>query len=147
MNHRLFRFCSRLFVSIYGRWPVFGEIRSSIAIIRRGDECLLQRRGDGLGWAFPGGCSWWWEDAEQTLRREVREETGLEVAAPRLLFVFHDRHYIPAMVSVFAAEADGEPRGSWEGDACWTSLAAARAGFFPAQQAVLDYLDGQKPPG
>jgi len=143
---RLFRFCSRLFVATYGRWPLFGELRSSIAIVRRGELFLLQRRSDDLGWAFPGGTAFFWESPEQTLRRELREETGVEARSLRLLFVYRDRHFVPSRISVFAVEAEGELRSSWEGEARWIPLADAIPEFFAAQQVVLDYLEGRSVP-
>ncbi|HUX67636.1 MAG TPA: NUDIX domain-containing protein [Terriglobales bacterium] len=146
LSPRLFRFCSRLFVATYGRCPVLGELRSSIAIVRRGDLFLLQRRSDNLGWAFPGGTACFWETEEQTLRRELREETGLEARSLCPLFVYHDRHFVPSRVSVFAVEAEGELRASWEGEPRWMRLADAVPDFFPAQQVVLDYIESQPVP-
>lgn len=140
---RTFRWVSRAVVGIYGTLPLFGELRSSIAVIRRGEEYLLQQRADDLGWAFPGGMAWFWESEEQTLVREVREETGLEPHEVEPWFIYHSRLYLPARISVFRAQAAGKPRGSWEGEASWQALTAEiRAHFFPAQAEVLRRLDG-----
>ena len=61
------------------------------ALIERDDLYLVERRVDDPGvWAFIGGTL---EDGEQlvtALHREVREETGFEVASVRLLGVFSD---------------------------------------------------------
>ncbi|MGH9393992.1 MAG: NUDIX domain-containing protein [Terriglobales bacterium] len=112
----LFRLCSRAFVAVYGRFPLFGDLRSSVAIIQRGDQFLLQHRSDGLGWAFPGGTALFWENPEQTLRRELLEETGMEMVSCRALFQYRDCAFVPSRISVFAAEVAGTPRGSWEGE-------------------------------
>jgi len=139
----IFRFCSRAFVAVYGRVPIFGELRSSIGVLRRGDEYLLQQRNDGLGWAFPGGVAWIWESDEQALRREIMEETGVTVGSARKLFVYRDTHYIPSLITVFAldaSDADGEARGSWEGDVQWRKLDDVRLHFFISQQPILEYL-------
>lgn len=134
----LFRCCSRVFTAVYGRWPVLGELPSSVAVIRRGGDFLLQWRSDGLGWAFPGGTARWRESPEHCLRRELREETGLELTDCRLWFTYSDGHYVPSRVSVFTATAIGEPRPSWEGRAEWRGLPAAP--FFKSQQTILDRL-------
>lgn len=144
---RTFRLVSRTVVALYGTLPLFGELRSSIAVIQHGEEFLLQRRADDLGWAFPGGMAWFWESEVQTLIREIREETALEPFEIQPWFVYHSRLYLPARISVFRAQAAGEPQGSWEGEACWRKLTPEiRSHFFPAQAEVLRRLDADSPP-
>ncbi|MBW8268515.1 NUDIX hydrolase [Caldovatus aquaticus] len=56
----------------------------------RGDAVLLVRRGKPprLGaWSLPGGAQRLGERAEEAARRELREETGIEVGPLRLLAV------------------------------------------------------------
>jgi ADP-ribose pyrophosphatase YjhB (NUDIX family) len=57
-------------------------------ILRNRDEVLLQRRTDLKCWGLPSGSVELNETALQALRREVREETGLEVrtAEPMALY-------------------------------------------------------------
>ena len=56
------------------------------------EECqvLLQKRGDSGLWGFPGGAVEPGESPETAAIREVREETGLEVAVGSLIGVYTD---------------------------------------------------------
>jgi ADP-ribose pyrophosphatase YjhB (NUDIX family) len=59
---------------------------------------LHQEEGEDF-WTFPGGRAEFGEPAEQTLKREMREEIGVEVEVVRLLwfvenfFFYADKHY------------------------------------------------------
>ena len=58
------------------------------AIILTSEGVLLQRRSDNNLWGLPGGSVEPGESVTDALMREVREETGLEVAATRLVGVY-----------------------------------------------------------
>lgn len=51
---------------------------------------LLIRRGDGRGWSLPGGVMEPGEPIVACVRREVREETGLDVEPLRLVGIYSD---------------------------------------------------------
>jgi ADP-ribose pyrophosphatase YjhB (NUDIX family) len=55
------------------------------ALIHDGERVLLARRRDSGWWNLPGGGMERGETVDEALRREVAEETGLEVAVRRLL--------------------------------------------------------------
>jgi len=69
------------------------------AVIQRADGAvLLVKRGrapEQGHWGLPGGKVDWMERVEDTVVREVREETGLRIALERLLCVVD--HFEPAL--------------------------------------------------
>lgn len=87
---------------------------ASVVVLRR-DAVLMVLRGrapfEGL-WSFPGGRAEPGEAAEQTARRELLEETGLEVGGLTRVGAFRPGgHTSPLILTVFAARAaGGEPR-------------------------------------
>ena len=54
---------------------------------------LLQHRTDDDTWDFPGGYMEPGESAQETARREVREETGLEIGEMALFNVFAGKEF------------------------------------------------------
>ena len=66
-------------------------VRPSVsAVIFSGDRLLLQRRADGGQWGLPGGSVEIGETVVAALTREVKEETGLDIAVGRLIGVYSD---------------------------------------------------------
>lgn len=83
------------------RHPVTGT--SIIAKLPDGRIAMLRRRDNGL-WSLPGGIVDWGEDVETVVRRELREETGLEVTKIlRLVGVYSDFDRDPRMHSICIA--------------------------------------------
>ncbi|MDQ4096000.1 MAG: NUDIX domain-containing protein [Actinomycetota bacterium] len=81
------------------------------AVIVRDDELLMVKRGNHPGkglWSLPGGRVEAREYLADALRREVAEETGLEVTVGELVGIFEvvgDPHYV---VLDFFARAEKE---------------------------------------
>jgi 8-oxo-dGTP pyrophosphatase MutT (NUDIX family) len=136
----LFSVLSHTGVAIYSRVPIFGHLRAAVAILKQGELYLLIERNDGRGYSFPGGLAMPWETAEQTVKREVLEETGLEIGESRLLFEYRASHEVPCMLSVFEAEASGELTDSWEGSPRWLSLNDVKDRMLPSQRDIINRM-------
>ena len=73
-----------------GHAPIFVNAASGI-IVNAAGAVLLQRRGGGErenAWSIPGGVMEIGERAQDTVRREIREETGLEVEIGDLVGIY-----------------------------------------------------------
>ncbi|GIN42341.1 NUDIX hydrolase [Heyndrickxia oleronia] len=64
----------------------------AVAVINEKGEFLLQKRIDGL-WGVPGGFIELGESTEEAGRREVLEETGIEIGQLDLLGVFSGKQH------------------------------------------------------
>lgn len=78
---RLWQFIKTVLGVIF-RHPITGT--SIIPLLPDGRIVLIQRRDNGK-WALPGGMVDWGEDIAATVRRELAEETGLELVKIRRL--------------------------------------------------------------
>jgi ADP-ribose pyrophosphatase YjhB (NUDIX family) len=81
-------------LGIIFRHPILGT--SIIPVLPDGQIVLIRRRDNGK-WGLPGGMVDWGQDIPTTVRRELAEETGLELLAIRRL------------VGIYSA-ADRDPR-------------------------------------
>lgn len=78
---------------VYTRLCMPEEIRHKFVLLQDGaaavivnekDEILLQRRADRDKWGLPGGCQELEETFEDTIIREIKEETNLDVLKENL---------------------------------------------------------------
>lgn len=140
LKRRLFWIVSRTSFTLYRWFPLFGALRASIGIIHRERKILVIQRNDGRGFSLPGGLASWKEAEETTLRREVREETGLAVTRMELRMRYPSTADVPCTISVFEFEADGELKDSWEGSPRWMTPAEFGPRLLESQRPVLDLL-------
>jgi len=140
ISRRAFWLVSRVALGLYRRFPVFGTLRAAVGIIRKGDRYLLIHRNDGRGFSFPGGLAMPRESEEKALRRELTEETGLEVTAVELHFRYFNAGEIPCNISVFNVSVTGHLRGSWEGLPQWVEKTEMRAGILKSQIPIVERI-------
>src|SRR4051812_48625423 len=87
---------------------------ASVIVLKRDAVLMVERARppfEGL-WSFPGGRADQGETAEATARRELLEETGLQVGSLVRLGAFNPNPDVPSFnLTVFAARAaEGSPR-------------------------------------
>ncbi|MEH7442502.1 NUDIX hydrolase [Bacillus sp. JJ1122] len=79
--------------NIVGNQPLI-LVGVAVAVINEAGEFLLQKRRDGI-WGVPGGFIELGESTEEAGRREVLEETGIEIGKLDLVGVFSGKqHYV-----------------------------------------------------
>jgi 8-oxo-dGTP diphosphatase len=101
---------------------------------------LIERKNDPKGLALPGGFVDVGERVEDALRREMQEETNLEVEISKLLGVYSDPKRDPRFHTasvVFIAKAKGQPKGG--DDAKEAKLYALEE--IPMDLLVFDHSD------
>lgn len=116
----------------------------SAVVADPGGRLLLQRRTDNQLWSVPGGAVELGESVLDALRREVLEETGLEVEVDRLIGVYSSPDYL-------VAYDDGEVRQQFSlafachvtGGSIQTSSESIDVQWFPPEDlATLDLSAG-----
>jgi ADP-ribose pyrophosphatase YjhB (NUDIX family) len=113
------------------------------AIIREGHILLIQHRFHGNGhsyWLIPGGGLEPGESEVECVRREMREETGLEVAVERLLLeeLAHRNDRTYAVYKTFLCRPiGGETRPGYEPEPdAASAYAIAAVGWFDLRDAA-----------
>lgn len=129
-------------------------VPATVAILERGGRILLARRARppyAGTWDLPGGFLEAGESPEQGLRREVREELGLETRQIRLWDFATDwygRGGFPVLALIYRiTTAPGEPRAADDvSEARWFSraqLPLRDVGFPSMRRALRIYVSGK----
>jgi ADP-ribose pyrophosphatase YjhB (NUDIX family) len=110
-----------------GNLPPFGSV---CMIVEDNGRYLVIQRSEGRV-AFPSGFMRWREHPTQTVRREGKEETGLDLRAGEVLGYSSvvSSHFLrmSSLTLIYEAEVTGgELRGSVEGKPCWLDEPALR---------------------
>ena len=95
-------------------WPGPRQIGSGALIFDREGRVLLVKHTYGkFNWELPGGLSEAGESVDQTIVREVREETGLRVQPERLTAVYYsepgDMHHFAFVCTLVDKQAEPVP--------------------------------------
>jgi 8-oxo-dGTP diphosphatase len=115
-----------------------GPLLVQQAVIVDAGRVLLSVRADLHGWELPGGNPEPGESDEQSLRREVREETGLEVAVERHVGDYCRTGFLPHEARVFLCRpVSGELR---------TSRETPRVEWFPQDEIPTTLLPWYREP-
>ena len=112
-------------------------------VVREDGRVLVIRRDDNGHWEAPGGVLELDETFEDGVRREVLEETGLEVAVERLTGVYKNlTHGIVALV-YRCRPAGGEPHATEEArEIRWMTTEEVQSAMVPAFRVrVLDAFE------
>jgi 8-oxo-dGTP pyrophosphatase MutT (NUDIX family) len=132
-----FKVIAKSAIAIYSRFPIFGDLRAAVAVMRQNGLILVIDRNDGRGFSFPGGLTHRGESAENSMRREVKEETGLEVDQARLLFEYRAISDVPCVVTVYEVTAVGTLSESWEGTPRWLPLTEVTSRILSSQAEII----------
>jgi mutator protein MutT len=121
------------------------RVAVAIGIVARGGRVLVcQRRedpGDAFGgmWEFPGGKCEPGETPEACVRRELREELGIEVAPTAALAVIEHRYpSVHVQLHPFVCRLEsGEPTAISAAEARWVDRGELGGYRFPEANASL----------
>jgi ADP-ribose pyrophosphatase YjhB (NUDIX family) len=122
-----------------GNLPPLG---SACVIVEDQGRFLLLKRPGGMI-VFPGGFMRWREYPAETARREVREETGLEVRLLGTIGTYANKSTqltrLSTLIVVFVGEVvGGSLKGGIEGHPCWLDEAYMRERLTSHSMSMLE---------
>ncbi|MGA2562498.1 MAG: 8-oxo-dGTP diphosphatase MutT [Steroidobacteraceae bacterium] len=126
------------------------RVAAALLFDAAGRVLLAQRpRGKPMAglWEFPGGKLDGPESAQQALRRELREELGIELRSCHLLLQLrHDYgQYVVELEAFVVDDYRGEPAGLEGQTLQWVNVAAlSQQALLPADLPIVDVLNAQE---
>jgi ADP-ribose pyrophosphatase YjhB (NUDIX family) len=136
-------------LGIIFRHPVLGT--SIIPVLPDGQIVLIRRRDNGK-WGLPGGMVDWGQDIPTTVRRELAEETGLELLAIRRLVGIYSAADRDPRVHSVCVVVEAEVQGTMQINDEWeiTAVQAFERSAIPMGnlshdhgRQLQDYFDGK----
>ena len=117
-----------------------GRARVAQAVVRDAQRVLLCERRELRGWELPGGAVQPGERDEDAVVREVREETGLEVAVVRVVGRYERSGFRAHTAIVFECRVTGGSIATSRETPriAWFDVAALPDTIFPWFRAPLD---------
>ncbi len=113
-----------------------------------GGIILIKRSKPPPGWAIPGGFVDYGESLEDAVRREAKEETGLDIKLVRQFHTYSDperdpRHH--TVSTIFIATASGKPEAGDDAKEAgiFTKNSLPRDLAFDHRQILNDYFNGK----
>ncbi len=109
---------------------------------------LIKRKNPPSGWAIPGGFVDYGETLEDAVRREMKEETGLDITLVRQFHTYSDpardpRHH--TVSTVFIATATGRPQAGDDAEEIeiFTKDSLPENIAFDHRQVLEDYFNNK----
>ena len=111
------------------------------AIIEKNGKILIAKRKEGK-WEFPGGKVEEGENMEECLKRELKEELGIDVKVKKKFCVVeHEYDFGKIRLHVFIAECNEEPVAKEHLAIKWVSMEELQKyDFMDADKKVIDIL-------
>lgn len=121
-------------------------VLSVFGIIKNGKKILALNLSYKKGYALPGGLAEINETLEEALKREIFEETGLNISESKYFKSYKTKKRIYAVTSVcFLVKTSGAIKSSFEGEIKWVTPEEfyANSAYDDNKMAIRDYMKNE----